>query len=235
MRKTFLLFLLLPFFTNAQISGYLGKRCIVSYSNCFMYGVSGPTARSSGSGFNFTHGLGIEYQVKERISLGLNGQFVHTGVGYKYVKYNYGEHSPMILNNFAVGISLKKYGKRRIPPLGFYQKFEIFFSHYTVKYDTSFFRGKGIEHYHSNMTYSTVPTGSGEIAFNGLGGAFSIGKQRVFFHKLVLDYGVRGAILFPMIPGFNTEVEQSVCGQSGLRFLGHQMLNLKIGIGFLAF
>jgi|ERR1043165_2584408 hypothetical protein len=233
-QRLFIFFTLLFFSCDAQVPGYMGRRLITSYSNYFMFGADGPTARKSGSGFNFTHVLGAEYLVKGNKAIGFAAQFVHTGVEYKYIKYNFKERDPLILNNWAFALSLKRYGKNRIAPLGAYIKFEALFSRYTAKYDKDGFKIQD----HSNWwqtTYYSVDAGTGEIKFNGIGGAFSIGRQRILFHRLVLDYGARGSIMFPLLHKFNTDIERSIYSQSGYRFLGHQFINLKVGIGFLAF
>ena len=242
-KKSILFFICL--YTNlafCQVPGYLGKRFIVSFTNSAIPAFDSPMASRYGPGICIANVLGAEYIMSASRSIGLAAQYVRTGFAYSKLDYYQNDffykgdaNAPGIVNNFGAALSWKFYGKKRIAPLGNYFKMEALFTRYKVKYNSEEFYYRYYPNYNSYYVERKLEAGRGSIAFNGVGVAASIGKQRVFGDRLVLDFGVRSSLMIPFIYQFDTEIENRIRSTVGFRFFSHQFLNLKIGIGFLAF
>lgn len=244
MKGKFIIFFIC-LFTNlaySQVPGYLGKRFIVSYTNSAIPAFESPMASRYGVGVCFTNVLGGEYVISASRSIGVSTHYVRTGFAYNKLAYYQDDfyykgdpNQPGVVNNLGVALSYKFYGKKRIAPLGNYFKMEALFTRYIVKYNSEEFYYRYYPSYNSYYEERKLHAGSGIIAFNGVGVATSIGRQRVFYNRLVLDFGVRTSLMIPFIYQFETEIENRIRSNVGFRFFSHQFLNLKIGIGFLAF
>lgn len=238
----FIVLLLLSILSCAQVPGYMGKRFILSFTNYAIPAFEYPMARRYGIGLCYTNVLSAEYLVTSRRAIGISAQYVRTGFDYDNIYYNESDRYykgdpevPGIVNNLGIALSYKLYGKKRIAPLGNYLKMELLFTKYIVKYNSEEFYYRYYPNYYGNYKELKSDAGSGIIAFNGAGVAASVGRQKIFFDKLVLDYGVRASIMIPFVYDFDTEIENRIRSTVGFRFFSHQFLNLKLGIGFLAF
>ena len=85
----------------------------------------------------------------------------------------------------------------------------------------------------STSGYQLVPLEKKSVSANGGGfsAAFSLGRQRVFADRIVLDGGVRFAIAVAGEPGTGYGSQFRVTD----RVFYNQLVNLRLGIGFLAF
>ena len=84
--------------------------------------------------------------------------------------------------------------------------------------------------------------GTGQYSYKNIAFAYTFGKQRVFYDKIILDYGVR----FAYSPALNiitlssgdsnsVSVYNYFKRSSNLRIAYEQLFNIHLGIGFLAF
>lgn len=253
MKKKIVVFLLLISATTfSQVPGYLGKRFVVGYENYFFPAFYGPGKNyanpgpSFSPGFNSTHCLNIDYAVKQRMNVCFSLQHLRTGIAYKrdgvqaYYPADYtGNYStPIQLSSNNIGIGIKLFRRGSIAPVGKYQKFELLLFFENVKYDNTQFSMEN-----QIYPYGNIPTtyGSGKYNYRNFALTYSLGRQHIYFDKLVVDFGIRAAITPVVIPTGMFTVD-NVRGpedrfkvDSRFRIFRQQLFNFHIGIGFLAF
>ncbi|MGZ6519829.1 MAG: hypothetical protein ACXVED_19750, partial [Bacteroidia bacterium] len=146
---------------------------------------------------------------------------------------------PATLRSINLALGFKMFRQGTIAPVGGYQKLELLFMMETVDYDNKHFYG-----YDYSGTYSTpVPVsqnGSGEYTYRNLAVGYTIGKQRILFDRLVFDYGIRFAIAPAVVSeilndGVYASMEDYYMTQSRERVFREQLINVHLGLGFLAF
>ncbi len=259
------LFIFISAFSNAQISGYMGKRTVISYSNYFMFGLRGPGPADSGPKdepsftMNNAHCLNFEYAIKQRKMLCLSGQYIRTGIAYdrgghastlygsSYREYPYPDGvgyggsflKPALLTSFNIGLGLKFFKSGLLAPVGRYGKLEVLLLFENVKYDYKNFKKKVDSNPYNDTPYTL---GTGEYKYKNIALVYTIGKQRILYDKIVLDYGIR----FAWSPSLNIisltgglddspNIETYYRREANLRIARQQLINFHIGIGFLAF
>ncbi|MCX6297054.1 MAG: hypothetical protein NTX97_13535 [Bacteroidetes bacterium] len=260
---TFLFFITV--YSNAQIAGYMGKRFSIGYSNYFMVSAIGPTANaispSGNRGVNTTHCLNLEYTIKNRTNFCLSLQNSNTGVdpgdlgvqkinsfdnSYAYYDYRYAPkpYKPMNVNSYNVGLGFKFFQSGSLAPIGKYKKLELLlmFNHFTYQ-NTAF------TYYDFNSsTNASGVIGTGDYHFKTFALTYTIGRSRVLFDRIVIDYGFRfgfvpagvwavltadGATLIET-PN-STVTEQRFKYDVNTRLFKYQLVNFHIGLSFLAF
>lgn len=266
--KFLFLFVLISLISNGQVSGYLGKRFVVGYSNYFMLGLKGPGANSAApkhlfsSTINYTHCLNFEYAIKQRNNVCLSLQYFKTGIAYDKGKAGFfvsengtGEHCypdevayrgnfgfPVQLSSFNFGLGYKMFKKGFIAPVGKYQKFEFLLLFEKVKYDYKNFSMADPDNFNSPDIPLTA-YGLGEYNYRNVTLTYTMGKQRILFDCIVLDYGLRagftpagvGAVIFDDLIANVDTIEGHYKKESRKRVFRHQLINFHLGIGFLAF
>ncbi|MDQ3047808.1 MAG: hypothetical protein M3R27_09700 [Bacteroidota bacterium] len=263
------LFLAIVFVTafpsGAQVSGYMGKRMVISYSNYFMIGLKGPGPISSGSMAEFsptinnTNCLNLEYAYSMRNMICLSGQYMRTGIAYdkgnrdgflissnerpypESTRYGGKFSKPALLTSFNFGLSLKSFARGFIAPMGKYKKIELLMMFEKVKYDhKNFLKEDNSGGYPYTETQYTL--GKGEYKYTNVSIAYTMGRQRVVNDRFVIDYGVRiayaptvNAISILAGDDFVDTIEDYYRRASRMRVFRHQLINFHLGIGFLAF
>ena len=260
-----LFLLLSAFSANAQESGYLGERFVIGYSNYFFPGFRGPgpnaadPAGQSSFCLNNVNCLNVEYAYAERRMLCLSTQYLRTGIAYDNgihdgvfdaassrdypypggSKYGGDFSKPALLSSLNFGLGIKMFKRGFIAPVGRYKKIEFLFLLETVKYDNTNFRIVDPNNSDETIAYTA---GNGIYKYKNVAISYTIGNQRVLFDKLILDYGLR----FAYTPGVNiisyVAETESVGDMSGVyrfasrtRIFREQLINIHIGLGFLAF
>ena len=270
MKKYNLIFIFVALFANsfAQVSGYMGKRFVVGYSSYLMFGPKGPGPISAAprhlfsSTINNTHCLNFDYAIKQRINVCLSVQYFKTGIAYDKGKEGFfvsesgtGEYCypdrvayrgnfgvPIQLSSVNIGLGYKLFHRGCIAPIGGYQKFEFLLLFEKVKYDNKKFMMADPDNY-NNPDIPIAAYGLGEYNYRNVALTYTVGKQRVFFNCITVDYGLRmgitpagiGAVVFDdLISGIDT-IEGRYRKDSRKRVFRHQLINFHLGIGFLAF
>ncbi len=258
-KSLFYLLVLLQFNIAAQdlSPGYMGKHAIVSYSNYFFPAFIGPSKdKTYISGYkttlNSAHCLNLEYILGKNKSIQFSVQRINTGIDYSYGIdiYQYDSKvtagKPANLKSYNFGLGLKFYGFGKFAPVGVYSKIELLYMHYIVTYN------KNAYHYTEAIFYPTttyiehIGLGKGEYQYNTVAAAYTLGKQRILFDKLVLDYGIRFGVTPDLFRTFfssltdeteidDTKIDQVFWRESEFRLLRQQTFNFHLGIGFLAF
>ena len=250
--------------SDAQVSGYMGKRFTIGYSNYFMAGFKGPGPnRSSPSDevsftINNTHCLNLEYAHKQRRMVCLSGQYLRTGIAYdrgrgneflsgspsdypypEGTRYGGSFSKPVLLTSINIGLGVKFFKSGFLAPTGRYRKLEVLMMLESVKYDKDNF----LKSVNGNLTQDTLYTlGVGEYKYKNVSFVYSFGKECILNDKIVLDYGVRFA-LTPQVniitlmasDEFINSTEDYFRHQANMRITREQLVNFHIGIGFLAF
>jgi hypothetical protein len=252
----------------AQVPGYMGKRFSIGYSNYFMLSAIGPTANADNAdgtvGINTTHCLNLEYAIKRRTNFCFTVQTGKTGMdpgGLLYVTpynfyngssnytYTYGEHpfKPMQIRSVNIGLGFKFFQQGTLAPIGKYKKIEALWmvNHLTYK-STAFTTYYG-------STSQTAALGTGDYVYNTIAFTYTMGRSRVLFDKMVLDYGIRfgvmpAPVLRVVFAGFfydlpsssnayysSTYYDDVFKTSVNNRLFRSQLFNFHIGLSFLAF
>ncbi|MFL5764230.1 MAG: hypothetical protein ACJ77K_09830 [Bacteroidia bacterium] len=242
MRKVF--YFLLLFLPAAEIQGqsltpgYMGKRFSVGITGAFspnfniLYRLDNPHTVYPGP--VMTIGGNMEYVLSDRKVLCLSARYFTRNIPTEYYDYNAipgavvdkTRLEKMRTINYSVG--LKRFSRKEIAPLGFYQKYEAFLVRGSLDYQAYELE----EQTGNGFAYTTTVYPAGKLLFKGFGGGYSIGKQRVFFDKMLVDYGARGTM---MICTFHTPSAylKQIAGKA--QDANIIMLNVFVGINFLAF
>jgi len=259
----------------AQAPGYLGKKATIGYSNHLFPAIisATPGLNSSDSdlnfGINYNHCLTFEYVLKPRFSMGLSYQFFNTAMrmtkNFNYdiseangsfssisVVYEPKPYQPFMISTKMYGISFKFFASGMLAPIGKYRKIDLLFITSEVTYNRSAFTQLKYNSYVGGDYVATrTNMGTGLYNYKTIALAFTFGKQRVLFDRLILDYGCRIGIVpqgifsalvydddnpftvftdgtgnsFPLYTKRNTH----------MRLFAHELFNFRLGLGFLAF
>lgn len=207
-----ILFLFTAMITKAQVSGYMGKRFSIGYSNYFFIAGIGPTANASAPsgevGINTTHCVNLEYTTRSRTNFCLSLQKLTTGMtprvitketydgvsGYNTVTYEYEPkpYTSMQISSFNVGLGFKFFQSGTLAPIGKYKKLELLILLNHLEY-----KKNGFTYYDYNSPYGlkSAAIGTGDYQFNTFAISYTLGRSRVFLNRVVLDYGIRFGVV----------------------------------------
>ncbi len=236
MHKRILLsfFVFSTLFVSAQPPGYMGKRVSLVYQNFIFPSL---TPNSSRSSVNISHNAELNCVTGKRSALCFT--FLYAPIKVKNSTYSYNVQTTLLsdneflkFNSFSYALGLKLFFSRnKFAPLGGYVKWELEYSRGILQ----------VGEYSSQNSGSSAPKitySANKMVIAGGGPAISFGKQRIFFDKLIVDYGVRASLIVAWnTEGFanNTGYEKSLETTASNVVLAQQFLNLRIGVGFLAF
>jgi hypothetical protein len=250
----------------AQVPGYLGKRFSIGYSNYFFPRIPAisssigfidgdiPTERS----FNSTHCLDMDYTIGSRVSFCMSGQFSKMELlkygsdlyvqkadkSYTYVYYFPPHRQDMQLNTVNISVGFKFFKSNYLNPVGRYRKWELILIMNKLDMEKNGF------YYTMNNQSKPYLLSTVDEQFASVAIAYTIGKQRVLFNKLVLDYGIRFGINYSyvfsdlniisaLVESDSFTYDGSLAGklksQANGRTFGAQLVNAHIGLRFLAF
>lgn len=248
----FLFFLIVVINSNAQVAGYMGKRFSFGYENYFFIAFAGPTVhhsnRTTPTGFNLlginnVHCLNFDYVIKNNKSICFSFQHFKTGLDYRIHPHYDGAYytgdlrKPAVLISNNIGVGLKIFKRGYVAPVGRYLKIELLLLLYDIKYNNVQF--KLSDPYSSAEVY--VSRGNGNYNFSNYSISFALGKQKILYNKIILDYGIRMAlkpgIFFTTWNDNDTRnsTKETFDFDAQYRILRQQFFNFKVGIGFLAF
>jgi hypothetical protein len=234
--KFILIIFLCSFQLFAQIPGYMGKRFTISYAAWLHPNVNllSDVPTTKGVVLDYSHILAADYCVAKRGALCFTFQFSRMGIKYYDNSYNssydytYLGHDkyPAYLNSKTFSIGYKLFASDKFAPVGKY-----------IKWDALVVLNKLIYNPDDvvvNKTNTRLTEEEPNAKSVGGGLALSVGHQRVFYDKLVLDYGLR--IALAVCPAnYSSNYARNIFYYSTERTLFNQFVNFRIGIGFLAF
>lgn len=198
----------------AQAPGYMGKRFVAGYGfstspaifgsngkGNSIFGRSGGNANDGTFAFNIHHEGFVEYALSKKMMLGFSARFYKTSYDNKrsaigqiyYPGYSYSQYvseSPEGLY-YINGLNLTLYGKlyfgKYIAPWGRYMLFGPTIRRYTCSYDPSEMRIP-VNIYTTPKQYFS-DFGPEKQTFTRFDISFGLGRTRVLYNRLTLDYG----------------------------------------------
>ena len=235
MRKlTLCLFFLFVFFgVSGQTPGYMGKRFTVGYSNLLSPNFLNFAFDYKLNRAVLTHSLNVNYVISQQremcISVRYSNRKIRTSSFDPAGGYN---ELPDFekLSTIEYSLGFRRFNKAKFAPLGAYSKWDGQFMMCKMKYKDY------LEYVSTGYASSTlVSQPGGSFNLKGFGFSYSRGRQRVFEHKYVVDFGIRGTlmVIYSSDPLDNHEsnLSSDVSGSLNL----NPIFNAFIGIGFLAF
>ncbi|MCF8299327.1 MAG: hypothetical protein K9J13_17390 [Saprospiraceae bacterium] len=243
----------------SQAPGYQGKRLSVNYNIFINPALSNPTMSDfesenySGSGsyygieriftFNKRNRISFDYVLSRRNSIGIGFEFFKTRFKLNEndlfsSRYEYTRQYLARINGYIGNISTSIvnahytfYSNESIAPLGKYTQIDLGIIRYSAEFDDKKFSESFRDEFANYSPYNAWYFG------------LNYGRKRIFFDRLILDYGVQGCF----IPGsylyknwfdFNelSFTERNYLKETSKNRLFHHMLiNIHFGIGFLIF
>ncbi|HET6244576.1 MAG: hypothetical protein H0V01_08740 [Bacteroidetes bacterium] len=216
-----------------EVPGYQGKRFSANYDGFIFPALFHPTGEfyeTSSLAFNKRHSLGIDYVISRSSSMGMDLQTFKTGFSFK----NYGNTRGSIAAK-NIGIYFKNFHKNDIAPLGLYSKYELLFLSYNVSYSAE----RVFKNLHESEQY---PSYTNLGPYTALMFAYSIGKQAVYFDRLILNGSFQSAFspkmfgkFFAQGIGDNPSEKKYIEQITQSRLFGAYFINFNLGIGYLIF
>ncbi len=234
-RAFFLVFSVLSLQSQAQYPGYMGKKFTFGYSVAvrpnFLSIIYGPNIKYAGPAL--THSLGINIVHSQRREISLAARYMGMKVGNSY----YGDANTSGIPAFEkysqleYSLGFKKFGKSQFAPLGLYSKWEIYYASGRLKYDA--FQMEGYDPITGSeklMNYE-----AGIVKFNGAGGSYSFGRQRVMNHKILFDLGMKVSLMILREGSGTTSYEERIASSVKYGLVELPLVNFYVGFGFLGF
>lgn len=241
MKKGLLIFILIFLFLfdiTAQVPGYMGKRFTIEYTpalhpNAFSFFYS---ANLKYSRPIITHSVNLNIVVAKHRELSLAVRYSNRKIDNSYYKSVQEEDRVPAFERFALleySIAIKRFSKARFAPVGIYAKWELFYLSGKLNYDSF----EGLRYDVATQSDKLFVYPGGKLEFVGGGGAYSLGKQRIFKDKFVFDFGFRSSVMFL----------KSASNYDGSIYVEHlsrdvrepltaiPIMHFYAGLGFLAF
>ena len=237
MKNFFILFFfILSIASIAQVPGYFGKRNYVSYSVWMHPNVNllGEPFNTKGTQLDVTHAFAIDHVVSWRGALCLSYHFCSMGMssfdelGYydndNYIYLGKDKYSAY-LHSRCVSIGYKLFAHDKIAPLGKYIKWDAF-----VIFNKLVYKPEDVYDIKRNARLTSVDE---DVKSIGGGIALCVGRQRIFYDKIVVDGGLRFALA--VCPSNYASGYANRYFYATERTIFNQAINCRLGIGFLAF
>jgi hypothetical protein len=214
---------------------------------------------------NNAHCLNLEYVYKTNKMICVSAQYILTGLAYDNGKTNAtiaadffnsprelpypqshvylgGYSKPASLSSINFDIGYKKFRRGYLAPVGKYIKYDFVFLMETLKYDYQKFGAIDPSSSSYPPTYIQSDLGTGHYSFKTIAIACTFGNEKVLNDKITLDYGIR----FAYSPSLNiitltngdsnsASIYNYFRRSCNLRMAREQLINIHLGIGFLAF
>lgn len=216
----------------SQVPGYFGRRAVVSYAVWAHPNVNllANSPSSNGIVLDRTHAFSLDYIVSHRASICFGFQFSRIGMNfpgeyYRNFIYTGSDKYPAYLHAKGASVGLKFFARDKIAPLGRYIKWDALVMFNKLVYDPN-------DVYDQSENVRLTEVDENVNSFGG-GFALSFGRQRILFDRIVLDGGFRMA--FVLCPVEYTSDYAREFYYVTERLVFNQLVNFRIGIGFLAF
>jgi len=255
--------LLLNTITNAQISGYCGKKYIIRYDNFSHPVITEGFDEDPGNGvfLRARHALSFEATTSRKNIVGLTLQMYSFYAGTynwtsdfsdefldlsasssSYDKKTLHGYIPIVGVN--AGIYKKYFLNDWIAPLGGYFKFGVLFNYFyvpdtkNVSYSTSETNSfsNNFNQYLSknNLEVSTVSLSKKESQFYRGTILFGVGSQRVYWNNIIVDIGMEfGLGAKAQLTFLNLNKNSEIRQRVEERVFRYHLINFNLGIGYL--
>ena len=230
---------------SGQITGYQGKRFLINYSQYFSLAIANPNVNNNSGwrSFNYYCEIEPEYVIGNKNTFGLNAGYTKTSFSYdkffeskgmlngrEVNQYDFEKSVFGKITLFSTGFFFRHFFNGNIAPLGTYLKFGANWLHYTIDPgDPRMANGWPLDEtpfeVHNDPSYNTWLVN------------LEVGQTRIFFKRLLLDYGLKmsfnpGAIK-RLSPGFDAHTRDFYKEISLRRINSFSFLSAKVGIGIL--
>ena len=239
--------------SNAQVSGYMGKKFMFMYDLHTRPSFALPNANGNSgfTSFNAKHSFSVEYVTAEHTSMGVSYSFFNTMFDFNELQVLFegasSQFSPtfhpeglgsMSVKNYSV--YLKLFSGSNIAPLGTYMKLQFDYFAWDSKYDWT---QNGTNDPEIASFAKSVPQDASNSSF---GLSINFGNQLVYFDHLVLNTSLQFGFLFnggftaafgssdPGLSNFPTNIEATKYATSA-RIFSQNLWNINVGIGYLIF
>lgn len=251
-RICFLLITLLPTFIFCQAPGYVGKKTILGFgihTNPVIYGstannktFSGNKSGSAEAGhilFNLTYDLFAERVISTKWLFGNSIKFLRTGYDNRSSVKLAGKPTDYYqINALTINPYFKHYFKHAVAPWGGYFLIGPSFNLISTKHDNYMFLQQTIAGHDTLI----MDFGAKKQKHFNADLLLGVGKNRIFKHKIILDYGfnfhalsiIRVAEAFDAeLLGGNPSTEEYIELTSKSRLRNATCFNLFLRIGYL--
>ncbi len=242
---------------HAQVSGYMGKRYLLTAEGLFSPAILNPNFNTN-SGltcFNFTKALSFDYVLNRKKMLGLTFQIYNTtfDANKGILEYTYFDPENQSYcqvyeegNGYAeifgynIGINIKMFTSDWIAPLGRYVQFEAFYMNYTVS-EVSKLSFGDINDFEDYYYYEMAqPDLDAKSFYKNILLTFSTGKERIIYNRIVLRRGFQTGFIFSGLPGEPFKVDRYtestfVKKMTRERLYCHFLINFRFGVGILLY
>lgn len=224
------------FACNAQVPGYMGKRFTIGYTNSICPNLLYIAAEVPTYPV-FSHCLKLNYIISKQREICLSANFSNRKIPFEALDANLQVSSYQTeyyfekFSSIEYALGLRRFNKSKYAPLGAYSKWDGVFIAGWLNYREY---SRSDYDYLNDVTVITTYPG-GKVKFRGLGVSYSRGRQRVFSHKYVVDFGVKGTLMFVTEREPKDSHESSIGSRVGAFVNINPITNFYIGIGFLPF
>lgn len=214
----------------AQVPGYMGKRVTIGYSASLC-----PNLLNISSGSHtpvLSHSFNINYIFTKQREICFSLKYCNREI----INRDYIYHAYLIsdeyekLSSLEYALGFKRFNRSKFAPIGAYSKWEGLYVAGWMNYAA---------YGSTQLNYAGVSTNisnnGGTIQINSFGGAYTRGRQRIFKDKLVVDFGVRIAVIHVIQDVYPNNYESNRAQDVWTTLNFNPILNGFIGIGFLAF
>lgn len=254
-KLVFLLMIINNYIIIAQVSGYMGKRCAITfntysgpnYFSIFNDGfTSGNNSSANPSLLKLNYKFEASYVVTKHIALGVNVGVVDTrnfflesgredvdnNTNYSGNNNYYDIYNSCRLSGYSLGLTYKYYLSNCIAPLGNYFQIDLLRSNYKI-----------IDFYSKRNLYKL--TNNENIKLSSLGINLTYGKSRIYLDRIIvttgLQIGLTEGVLMTQSYDSYISADYSDTAIKNLRYNARvwygwsTIFNFHLGLGFLAF
>lgn len=229
MRKyiTISLLLLIACTTSAQVPGYKGKKMLVKYNMGSFFGFINSYS-STGDGYKgyqpvFHHYLSAEYTISTRATAGLSYKYQNSRLYFESGDSRDDEVVEGRLVAHTIGAYIKRFKQKRgyLAPVGRYLNYQLKGALYKgVDKDDKLVCDGG------NCDDQLGPYG--DVIFT-----LGVGRHFLLFERMIIDLGMD--LSFPIVSMISQSATYDHDYDVHSRYYFSQFVQVKIGIGFLAF
>ena len=237
---------------------YQGNTGILAFNSRHSLGVDYVRARKRTIGIAIQHlrtrkdfegSFGSTNIIDYQYSYSVNSAGVKTETGkFPVQPFVQGQGGDITISNTNFALYWKFFGNKYIAPWGNYHRIDFILMNYKIK-DNNINGGTyQIQDYYyytatgnSEYKYRTVnvPPPVDEKTYSGFMFAYGVGKQRILYDKLILDFGAQLGLMFSaagaegrMFEGYGT---QTFNANMQKRINNASWFNINIGLGYLAY
>lgn len=221
------IYILLPFLVSSQIPGFLGKKNTISITGAFGPSLGPNSLNNTGFGINKRYGLQYTRIISRHLSLGASYVSFNTAVDISADDIFSQQTPPFSIKSQTLGIHLTLFptSSDYIAPVGKYYSLDFNIVQYTLVDENK------------ALFASTTDIMQGLALAPGI----TVGKKRVLFRKLLLDYAIQGAFFLrdqdARIPSSGldkrlTDINNYVL-ETTERLQRSFFFNIKLGLGYL--